>query len=104
MTSATRDTRLVLHVGTHKTGSSSFQRSLMLNETGLAEHGGGVIRELDLHARTSNPNEFNLTSLSQLFMRPELATPARLKHDGRPQESAIRRAVLRRRWACDLAK
>jgi hypothetical protein len=104
MTSTPRDKRLILHIGTHKTGSSSFQRSLMLNERVPAERGVGVIRERDMYAASSNPNELNLTSLSHLSVRPELPTPMRLKNEGRPHEGAIRRALLRRLWARDLAK
>jgi len=104
MTSATSDKQLILHIGTHKTGSSSFQRSLMLNERALAKRGVGVIRERDMDAASSNPNEMNLTSLSHLFVRPELPTPMRLKNESRPHEGAIKRAVLRRLWARDLAK
>lgn len=94
--------RLVLHIGTHKTGSSSFQRSLQRNAGALIDRGVRPLRER-IPGREAPPlRRANATGIAHLFLRPELQTGARIRGEVpalTQKEKAQRRAALAARIA-----
>jgi hypothetical protein len=73
--------RLILHIGTHKTGTSSFQRSLKSSEQNLIQQGLVPILESRIKdGVATNIKRANVHSKAHLFVRPELRTGARIRH------------------------
>ena len=99
--------RLILHVGTHKTGTTSFQESLKVNAPLLARRGVGVVDE-GFTSRTGEArSRTNLMALSDLFIRPGVATGYRLRRGQEPAQGLIggvRSAWERSAWALRLAR
>lgn len=75
---AMTDKRLILHIGTHKTGTTSFQRLLADNETILQAQGVFAVSE-PKHRRADGPRSFNCVGMADLFLRPEVLSGARLR-------------------------
>lgn len=71
--------RLILHVGTHKTGTSSFQKSLKQNRIHLLERGVRTFSEAALNPDSTEQRTFNLVRLGHLFLRRSLRTSPRLR-------------------------
>ncbi|RME16983.1 MAG: hypothetical protein D6801_04355 [Alphaproteobacteria bacterium] len=98
--------RIILHVGTHKTGTSSFQASLAANRARLEADGIVPVARKGGDGRPG-AEAYNLAGLANLFIRPDLATPPRLRAPGRepkPEEAARRRRLFARRLAEDPAE
>lgn len=94
--------RLFVHVGTHKTGTTSFQASLAENAQTLRAHG---IAPLGLAKWDRLPwlrTTYNLTHFAHLFIRPELGTGPRLRGTLR-KLSPDRQTVRRNRVAAKIA-
>lgn len=70
--SALPSPRLFIHIGTHKTGSTSIQALLRENAKKIAAHGITVITDPPEGVRT------NCTAIAHAFIRPELWTPSRM--------------------------
>lgn len=72
--------RLILHVGTHKTGTSSFQMALRRNAGALRERG---IRPIPAprfeNGERVRGKRFNNSFIAHLLIRPELRTGARYR-------------------------
>lgn len=73
--------RLFLHIGKHKTGSSSIQKFLQLAEPFLARQQCHVIRdiEIDPMGNLQQTSRYNCFQIAHLLLRPELQTPVRLQ-------------------------
>ena len=70
--------RLILHIGTHKTGTSSFQSSLVDNRPSLMAQGLTPILETKrIDGVTTGTRRANIAAKAHLFIRPELRTPSR---------------------------
>ena len=67
--------KLIIHIGVHKTGTTSFQRLLQINQKYLIDNNVRPIFELD----RNNARRFNLFDLSHLHLRASLKTGARLR-------------------------
>lgn len=96
--------RLIVHIGTHKTGTSSFQESLRANQERLAECGVGVVHHTVPTQAGATTARFNLAALADLFVRPGLTTGHRLRHPADNPRARLSRAWRRWRWARDLAQ
>lgn len=91
--------RIILHIGTHKTGTSSFQRSLMANTETLIARGVRPLREEVLHS-AKRQHRTNVSGIAHLFIRPALRTVARINgsvEDLTPSQTAERRDRLAQR-------
>ena len=66
---------LYLHIGTHKTGTTSIQQSLQRDADALSVQGIGVHRE----ARAEGAFSCNAQRLAHCFVRGDLATPMRIR-------------------------
>lgn len=72
--------KLFLHVGKHKTGSSSIQWYLTNNEQFFADIGLKVVRNTHFaNWALENLNDTNCFAFSHTIIRPELMTPIRLR-------------------------
>ena len=73
--------RLVLHIGTHKTGTSSFQESLKKNAKTLISCGIRPVRGPVFQdgKRVPGKNRVNHTHLTHLLLRPEIRSGARVR-------------------------
>ncbi|GKY88546.1 sulfotransferase [Sinisalibacter aestuarii] len=94
--------QIVLHIGTHKTGTTSFQHSLRANYLRLRRQGvrplANATQKRGLR-RVLRPS-FNNTVLADAFLRPGCATIARMKSHARfpkPEGQAANRAEYLRR-------
>lgn len=96
--------RLILHVGTHKTGTTSFQESLKVNADILRDKGVGAVGETLVGRDGEARFRYNLAGLSDLFIRPEIATGFRLRHGHDTPTPRFEAAVRRSRWAIDLRR
>ncbi|SFO81437.1 hypothetical protein SAMN04488056_11387 [Cohaesibacter marisflavi] len=67
--------KLIIHIGVHKTGTTSFQRLLRANQKHMIENNVRPIFELD----RNRARRFNLFDLSHLHLRACLKTGARLR-------------------------
>lgn len=97
-----RARRLILHIGTHKTGTTSFQESLKVNADRLAAQGVGVVSEPFTTRTGEVRRRTNLMGLADLFIRPEIATGDRLRRGQGPVPGG-RAAWARTAWALRLA-
>jgi hypothetical protein len=90
-----KEQRLFLHVGPHKTGTSSFQRAVA--ERAEALHAAGLAVWRDSEGRS------NAGALANLVTRPELQTAPRLRgRTGAVNDERRRRAARRvARWAAN---
>lgn len=91
--------RIILHIGTHKTGTSSFQRSLMANAETLIARGVRPMQEEVLHS-AKRQHRTNVSGIAHLFIRPALRTVARINgsvEDLTPSQTAERRDRLAQR-------
>ena len=71
--------RLILHIGTHKTGTSSFQRSLNRNREALIKQGLLPVSEIKIRrGEETDKKRANATGIAHLFIRPELLTGVRI--------------------------
>lgn len=70
-----KDREFFLHIGTHKTGTTSFQKFLESNFTALTKQ--DVFPFFEFTAKGTR--RFNAVRLAHLFIRNELATGARLR-------------------------
>lgn len=100
---AGRGGRLILHVGTHKTGTTSFQESLKVNAGALAARGIGAVSESFDDQAGAVRYRYNLMDLADLFIRPEIETGHRIRKGARPP-AGLRAAVARAGWARRLAR
>ena len=74
--------RLFLHIGTHKTGTTSFQESLLKNAPALIARGLRPIREPRMRQGIKRPGlRASLFTFAELFMRPDLLTGARFRQN-----------------------
>lgn len=74
--------RLYLHVGTHKTGTTSFQASLGKNKRVLRAKGVAPLAAPKGNShRFWHPVRYNNTLLAQSFLRDGVATVTRLAHN-----------------------
>jgi hypothetical protein len=73
--------RIILHIGTHKTGTSSFQQSLRANARRLKRRGTAPFSLPLARARRFGfrKTTYNCTNLAQAFLRPGCATIARIR-------------------------
>ena len=77
--------RLFLHIGPHKTGTSSFQKSLELNAQALIAQGVRPLTEAHIkHGTRTGRERAALHSLADLFIRPDLPTGMRLRDGVQP--------------------
>lgn len=97
-----RPGRLILHIGTQKTGSTSFQESLKSNTGKLAARGIGTVSETFTARDGQKRERYNLAALSDLFIRREVPTIYRVRHGAARPKSRIGAAWLRARWALAL--
>lgn len=74
--------RILLHIGTHKTGTSSFQMCLRRNLKPLRAQGFDAYREDDPRPNSRFEKDFNVLRIAHNFLRPDLLTTPRL--DGVP--------------------
>lgn len=89
--------RLILHIGTHKTGSTSFQKCLLRNSAALNGRSVRALREKNLHHPSGNPvPRCNLAGFAQLLLRDEVRSIARLKGRQETLPAAQRRRRLDR--------
>lgn len=96
--------RLILHVGTHKTGTTSFQESLKVNTKALCARDVGVVGEAFVSRDGDSRERHNLMGLADLFIRPEIATGHRLRSGAQRPASGLAAAWQRRGWARTLAR
>ncbi len=100
--------RLILHIGTHKTGSTSFQNSLISNVDKLADQDVHVVREFRYReGKKGKARTANAAICAHLFVRPELQTGARQRRtvpDMNPRAKARRRKKLAYRLRDNAAK
>lgn len=66
--------QLYLHVGTHKTGTTSFQACLLANRAALAQGGVAVLSETDKQGQ----RDANCAQLANALLRPSLNSPVRM--------------------------
>lgn len=94
--------RLFLHVGTHKTGTTSFQSSLKRNRRTLKKQGWRVISEPHRKTFYRVKWSINLKRTAHLFIRPEMQTGPRINGSfmAHPEAKA---AQLRAEFAAELA-
>lgn len=91
--------RLFLHIGPHKTGTTSFQRSLEANAAELTQRGLRPVMEPQMRkGRRTGQWRTALYSSADLFLRPELLTGARYL-DHVPKLTEVQRANRRARLA-----
>lgn len=76
---AGRPGRLILHIGTQKTGSTSFQESLRSNTGTLAARGTGTVSETFVARSGQKRERYNLAALSDLFVRQAVPTIYRVR-------------------------
>ena len=98
---------LLLHIGTHKTGTTSFQQLMRRNEARLLKVGVFPVSEPKLSPEhTGNP--FNLRGFAHYFLRPELVTVPRVKGFVRslsdPERRLYENAMVERVNASDAQK
>ena len=73
------DRRLLFHIGTHKTGTSSFQRSMIVNRDALKAGGVHPLLDRDYRDGAYIPKRLGQhRTLGHLLVRPDLKTGARL--------------------------
>lgn len=75
--------RLFLHIGTHKTGSTSFQAFLQDNRPTLIARGQRPVLEAG-HGPFAGRFRANLAGLAHLHLRPDLVTGARVRGEVPP--------------------
>ncbi len=79
MTRSAAQRRVYLHVGKHKTGTTSIQRYLFAHRDFLRAAGYRLLEHVDFNSDALAPRvEANCFNLSHLVIRPELMTPVRL--------------------------
>jgi hypothetical protein len=83
---------LYLHAGTHKTGSTSFQRSLRANAAKLTERGffpfGLPVAK---GRRSAGRKKYNLGKLTNTFLRPGIASISRVAQGRFPDPAVMER-------------
>lgn len=94
--------RLWLHVGCHKTGSTSFQAFLMQNRAALIKRGQRVVLEAGF-GPFEGRRRANLARLAHLHMRPGLVTGARVRGEVPPPLPPAARAAAEDRLIGRLA-
>ena len=67
-----------IHIGTHKTGTTSFQQFLYDNMQALLFQGVDPLADFE-RAPPIGPKAFNVRNIAHLFIRPELLTGPRLR-------------------------
>lgn len=70
--------RLFLHIGTHKTGTTSFQHSLAANSAALMQQGIGVKKECLIRPDGRRRHSVMLRGTVNAMVRPELMTGFRV--------------------------
>lgn len=89
------DKRLFLHIGTHKTGTTSFQHALAANEAVLAERGVALFWD--------GPNKLAAHRTADALLRRELFTGYRYRRRGQAVLTEENRAAFRARVAREIA-
>ena len=89
----------LLHIGTHKTGTTSFQHFLEDNERSLLSQ--GVLALADRQPdEPGRGHRFNITATAHHFLRPDLVTFARLElalhHPGGVEGSEVESLLVSR--------
>ncbi len=84
--------RLFIHVGTHKTGTTSIQAFLAKSRQSLERQGVAVYSEDKEGAQT------NAWALAHCFIRPELQTPMRLRGAVQGKAAITQRLERFRNW------
>ena len=72
---------LIVHIGTHKTGTTSFQASLRGQPPGVARQGFQPISAPKRVRGLIAPERYNVGRFAQSFLRPGVATVARLRRN-----------------------
>lgn len=72
--------QLVIHIGTHKTGTSSFQNSMLKNAETLISHGVRPIRGPSFqNGKRGSFKKANHMHFAHLILRPEIRSGARVR-------------------------
>lgn len=96
--------RLILHVGTHKTGTTSFQASLKANAAVLAARGVGAVGTPKVGRDGKTRLRYNLADFAHLFLRDTIVSGHRLRYGAGRNAPGIRGSRSRLQWALDLAR
>ena len=94
--------RLYVHIGTHKTGTTSFQDSLGQNRATLAAQGFVPLSQTMREINGETWEDFNCVRLAHSVLRPGVATIARLAwgvYDAVPEKRRTDWAEMRRKAA-----
>lgn len=87
-----RKKTIYLHIGTHKTGSTSFQRSLRANAKELTRRGYFPFRlPRARDTPLSRRNRYNLGRLTNTFLRPGIASISRVASGLYPDPAEMER-------------
>lgn len=71
--------KIHLHIGKHKTGSTSIQSYQLENSSQQWDHGYHVVKEKSMHENVAKVLSTNQTELAHCFLRSNLLTPLRLR-------------------------